>query len=182
MKSLIYYGQIYSDSELESIHQLIQDGVWKINPKSDNAYRDLLDDKLITKDKIPYIPRIVDTYYNFIHQVQSNYLKYFTDNKFTYNIKIARYKEGHEYKYHVDELSSKYGERVLSSITYLNDDFDGGETEILDEIIVPQKNFTVIFPSNWVFLHKGLPILSGVKYIMVVHCYSNMSRSLYINS
>ena len=56
MKSLIYYGQIYSDSELESIRQLIQDGVWKINPKSDNAYRDILDDKLITKDKIPYIP------------------------------------------------------------------------------------------------------------------------------
>ena len=47
-------------------------------------------------------------------------------------------------KYHVDELSKDNSERVVSSITYLNDDFDGGETEIMGEIIVPKKNYTLI--------------------------------------
>ena len=48
----------------------------------------------------------------------------------------------------------------------------------MGEIIKPKKNYSLIFPSNWAFLHRGLKVREGIKKIMVVHFYSTMDRSL----
>ena len=176
--NIIYYDKIFSEDEFVKINHSIDTDYWIKNPDTDNATRDVYNPKLITKENLPHIHDIVHAYLNFIHPSQSNYLKSFTSNKFFYSLKFARYHTNDEFKYHVDELSKNNSERVVSSITYLNDDFDGGETEIMGEVIVPKKNHTLIFPSNWSFLHRGLKVISGVKKIMVVHFYANMNRSL----
>ena len=175
---VIYYDQIFTEDEFVKINHSIQNDCWIKNPDSDNANRDVYDPKLIIKENLPRIHDIVHTYLDFIHPVQSKFLKFFTSNKFFYSLKFARYNVNDEFKYHVDELSKDNSERVVSSITYLNDDFKGGETEIMGEIIAPKKNYTLIFPSNWSFLHRGLKVKSGIKNIMVVHFYANMNRSL----
>ena len=82
------------------------------------------------------------------------------------------------HSWHFENGSIPYAQRKFVVQLYLNDDFDGGETEIMGEIIVPKKNYTLIFPSNWSFLHRGLKVKSGIKKIMVVHFYANMNRSL----
>ena len=53
-------------------------------------------------------------------------------------------------------------------ILYLNDVEDGGETEFLylSQRIKPKKGRLVIFPSGYVFAHRGNPPLSDEKYIM----------------
>ena len=109
---------------------------------------------------------MVHRYLDFIHSSQSKFLKKFTSNNFYYSLKFARYNVNDEFKYHVDELSHNDSERVISSITYLNDDFSDGETEIMGEIIKPKKNYSLIFPSNWAFLHRGLKVREGIKRLL----------------
>ena len=59
----------------------------------------------------------------------------------------------------------QYREFVI--ITYLNDDFDGGETEFLYQGIrvKPEKGKTVIFPASYTHMHRGNPPIGGTKYI-----------------
>ena len=141
---IIFYDKIFSENEFVKINHLILNDRWIKNPDSDNANRDVYDPKLIVKENLPRIHDIVHKYLNFIHPSQSKFLKFFTSNNYFYSLKFARYNINDEFKYHVDELSKDNFERVVSSITYLNDDFDGGETEIMGEIIVPKKKIKII--------------------------------------
>ena len=175
---IVFYDQIYSDDDFININESIKDNHWIKNPDTDNAIRDVYDINLVDKKKLPNIFEMVHRYLDFIHSSQSKFLKKFTSNNFYYSLKFARYNVNDEFKYHVDELSHNDSERVISSITYLNDDFSDGETEIMGEIIKPKKNYSLIFPSNWAFLHRGLKVREGIKKIMVVHFYSTMDRSL----
>jgi len=52
-------------------------------------------------------------------------------------------------------------------ITYLNDDFEGGETEFLYQgvRVKPEKGKTVIFPASYTHVHRGNPPIGGTKYI-----------------
>ena len=57
--------------------------------------------------------------------------------------------------------------RVLSFITYLNDVDVGGETEfaLQQRRIKAKKGRTIIFPSEWSHLHRGVPSPNQEKYI-----------------
>ena len=82
---------------------------------------------------------------------------------------INRYGESQEYKWHTDQGYNYRNEvgifmRQFSVVVYLNDDFDGGETEFQFAKITPQKGACLIFPSNFMFSHCARPIKNGVKY------------------
>ena len=51
---------------------------------------------------------------------------------------------------------------------YLNNDFEGGETEFLYQKrrIQPEPGTIVIWPAQWTHQHKGNMVLSGNKYIV----------------
>mgnify|MGYP003112559718 CR=1 FL=1 len=50
-----------------------------------------------------------------------------------------------------------------TSIIYLNDDFEGGETVVLDKTILPEKNKLISFEGNRI-LHKVNKITKGIRY------------------
>jgi prolyl 4-hydroxylase len=100
---------------------------------------------------------------------------------------IVKYDVGGEYKTHHDffHLNTDYleselqrgGQRTHTALIYLNDNFEGGETEFpkLNQIIKPQKNKLVIWKNlkdngdlNMDSLHAGLPVKLGSKYILVI--------------
>lgn len=58
--------------------------------------------------------------------------------------------------------------RILVWTLYLNDDFEGGETEFLyqHKRIKPKTGTLVIWPAGFTHVHRGNPPLSGVKYII----------------
>lgn len=58
--------------------------------------------------------------------------------------------------------------RILVTMLYLNDGFDGGETEFLYQHsrITPKAGSFVIFPAAWPWTHRGNPPLNGDKYIL----------------
>lgn len=65
--------------------------------------------------------------------------------------------------------------RKFTTVTYINDDYTGGEL-VLDTVKDPQGNIffqkmpvgtTVIFPSDQRFPHEVRPVTSGVRYSIV---------------
>jgi hypothetical protein len=63
-------------------------------------------------------------------------------------------------------------ERIFTYILYLNDryEYDDGQTEFkfLDtyKLIRPEQGKLILFPANVLFPHRGVPLESGVKYLM----------------
>ena len=91
---------------------------------------------------------------------------------------IQRYRPGQFYQWHVDtvhlnasvegEGPGQPAERAVSSILYLNDDFEDGGTQFAeDETYKPQPGESLFFPSNHWFPHRGRTVTSGVKYVVV---------------
>lgn len=106
---------------------------------------------------------------------------------------FIKYKSGGFYKPHYDgfeetaELGAQkikqFGQRMFSSILYLNDDFDGGETVFpkIDKTIKPSPGKMYIWRNAFDdlkldknSLHAGNPIEAGVKYIIVIWTRSNI--------
>lgn len=86
------------------------------------------------------------------------------------NIGLLRYSEGDKYDWHVDasyRVDDESHDRVISVVTYLNNDFEGGKTEFIDGARKPKPGFSLFFPSNWVFAHHAQPVTSGTKYALV---------------
>lgn len=82
---------------------------------------------------------------------------------------IQKYNEGgHFSKIHSERESLSSLHRLFAFMTYLNDDFEGGETYFLhyDLFIKPQTGKTLIWPAEWTHAHRGDIVKSGTKYII----------------
>jgi len=80
---------------------------------------------------------------------------------------FIRYKPGQHFQEHHDHGFSY--NCTVSLVTYLNDDYEGGGLLFTKQGIEyrPQAGDTVIFPSNFMYPHRALPVLSGTKYSLV---------------
>lgn len=67
--------------------------------------------------------------------------------------------------------------RVLSSVMYLNDDYEGGEIEFRQSgiKIKPEAGSIIFFPSNFLYVHEVHALTSGFRYSMP-HWYHNMRK------
>lgn len=94
-----------------------------------------------------------------------------------YNIHLLKYGVGGFLPAHQDLGISS---RVLSSVMYLNDDYDGGEIEFVNSNIKikPPAGSVIFFPSNYLYVHEVHPILSGFRYSLP-HWFHNMKTMIY---
>jgi hypothetical protein len=72
---------------------------------------------------------------------------------------------------HVDVLDHSSSRRFLSFLWYLNDVNVGGETVFENMSIKPKRGSMIIFPPVWLFVHKGNPPVSNIKYIMSTYLH-----------
>lgn len=58
---------------------------------------------------------------------------------------------------------------VLSSVGYINDDYEGGELffDKLGVNVKPKAGDLYLFPSSFIYSHAAMPVKSGVKYSVV---------------
>lgn len=77
-----------------------------------------------------------------------------------------RYRPGQRFDWHADGAFRRANGEVsqLSFIMYLNDDFAGGETAIMDAVIKPKRGMALFFRHE--LLHEGRAVLSGTKYVL----------------
>lgn len=82
-------------------------------------------------------------------------------------INYVRYEPGQHFAVHADSGFSY--NCTVSSVMYLNDDYEGGELwfPFLDLTYTPVAGDIVIFPSTYIYAHASKPITSGVKYSAV---------------
>ncbi len=100
---------------------------------------------------------------------------------------VVRYEVGGEYKLHHDffhlgedytEEMMKYGgQREATFLIYLNDNFEGGETDFPKfKLTIKPKTGNAIIWNNVTedkkldkkSIHAGLPVINGSKYILVI--------------
>ena len=65
-------------------------------------------------------------------------------------------------------------DRILAWMVYLNDDFEGGETEYLHfaKRVNPKKGTLMVWPTGFTHLHRGNQVLGGnPKYILTGWIY-----------
>mgnify|MGYP000491598586 CR=1 FL=1 len=131
-------------------------------------YGILFDDR-----KIIHIPKITVDLSNDDPRNDADLLKHIT-SKLEHNIKnidtsayvnyshitmreIDNYQEYHyDFNYH-----------TYTSVLYLNDDFEGGETEVEDKVIEPLQGSLITFAGN-VLQHRVLPVKQGKRYTILV--------------
>lgn len=77
-----------------------------------------------------------------------------------------RYRPGQCFDWHADaSFRRANGEASrLSFIMYLNDDFSGGETTVMETVITPRRGMALFFRHE--LPHEGGVVKSGTKYVM----------------
>jgi hypothetical protein len=90
------------------------------------------------------------------------------------DIQVLQYSPGQEYVFHHDQsdyINNSAYYRTLSTILYLNDDFDGGGTAFPHKTFKPKAGHALFFPSNWCYPHSGQKVISGSKRVAVTWWY-----------
>lgn len=80
---------------------------------------------------------------------------------------LLRYNTGQFYVQHTDSFLNQ--QRSVSCSFLLNDDYVGGEFAFFDrEIIIKgSKGSIIMFPSNFMFPHEIMPVISGTRYSII---------------
>lgn len=109
-----------------------------------------------------------DVYYRQLQAVK-HYCRHYNIGELRYweAINFVRYGEGQHFQEHHDNGYSY--NCVLSAVSYPNDDYDGGELQFrLQGLTVkPEAGDLFLFPSNFMYPHRAMPVDSGVKYSIV---------------
>lgn len=82
---------------------------------------------------------------------------------------LQRYEPGEGFTgWHCERASIPYSNRVLVWMIYLNDINDRGETQFLyqNHFEEPTQGKLLIWPSDWMYTHRGIPSPTQTKYIL----------------
>jgi len=119
-----------------------------------------------------YITEIKNIYHHNILKINEKEFL-FEDS---YNIQKYKKNEGfynYHNDFHINLTNNSY--RKITYIWYLNDVFEGGETELLSNTLIkPKCGNLLLFPACWTFPHRGMMPLSNDKYIITGWLYSNI--------
>lgn len=98
------------------------------------------------------------SHYSSMHSINMEYME---------AINFVKYGPGEHFAAHNDHGFSYIC--TVSSVMYLNDDYEGGELEFtkLGIKIKPEAGDIVVFPSTYIYTHASLPVISGIKYSAV---------------
>lgn len=80
---------------------------------------------------------------------------------------FVKYGPGHHFGEHADHGHSY--NCTVSLVAYVNDDYEGGELyfRLQGLNIKPKAGDLFIFPSNYMYPHQAMPVISGTKYSIV---------------
>lgn len=89
------------------------------------------------------------------------------DLKYWEAFNFIKYGPGQHFQEHHDHGFSY--NCTVSLVAYPNDDYSGGELQfrLQNLLIKPQAGDLYIFPSNYMYPHRAMPVHSGTKYSIV---------------
>ena len=144
-----------------------------ITNESDNKH--LLDHRtknLSYSYDLPVWSWVVNNISPGIKSCVNHYLKEFSvlnRNKFLFmDFKVKKIPIGGGFhNWHFEDNGLKNANRYLAVQIYLNDNFEGGETEFLyfNQRVKPKQGNITIFPCAFTHTHRGNPPIGATKYL-----------------
>ena len=139
-------------------------------------YRDCVDFKYkksdIAMDKSEAGKKLSDLWDDTHHrqlQAVKHYTKHYNIGELRYweATNFVKYGPGQHFQEHHDHGYSY--NCVVSLVAFPNDDYEGGELafSIQGVTIKPKAGDLYVFPSNFMYPHRAMPVTSGTKYSMV---------------
>ena len=127
---------------------------------------DIIDD--VTPSGIKLHELADDTVYRQMQAVKDYTRKYnIGELRYWEATNYVRYGEGQHFQEHHDHGYSY--NCVVSVVSFPNDDYEGGELyfRLQNVTVKPKAGEMYVFPSNFMYPHRAMPVKSGVKYSMV---------------
>ncbi len=148
-----------------------EDGIFRINgqnkliPELKKCKEIYISEKSDWKDEddVFYnsLSKNLESYYDYCRQYFSGLFNYNTNDS-GYNIK--KYNADDDYYHWHHDGGDK---RHILCIWYLNDNFEDGETELIDGTKIQPKTGRLVFiPATWNYIHRGIKPKNGNKYII----------------
>ena len=101
----------------------------------------------------------------YLNKIIGECEKYFEED-FRYGwSQIVYWTEGSEQGAHLDKADKK---TIITSITYLNDDYTGGETYLSNEFSIKPKKGRTIFFHGMKYYHGVSQITKGGRYTLPI--------------
>ena len=116
----------------------------------------------LAKEIIPKFKPCIDEYIEAVN-ILKNY------KLLTYDLKIKKIPIGGGFhQWHFEDGGIAYSQRKFVIQLYLNDDFEGGETEFLyqNRRELPKQGDVLLFPAGFTHTHRGNPPIGGDKYLI----------------
>lgn len=161
----------YAEESAASINK--EDENFKIEPAVNTEIRDVKE-----VDIINILPDVTDIYARLITNIINP--SYGFEIHSSEPPSLLKYEKGGHYLPHVDGFSQwksptgeviwrKSVDRDLSTVIFLNDNFQGGEFVFPDFRIkiTPEPGMLICFPSNQYYNHGVYPVKAGTRYSMV---------------
>ena len=140
----------------------------RVNPKEKDSTDLCLSSFLLEEPLEDYLKSLSVVIEHYKHQYPECSQRLISWGIF-HHYNIQRYMPGQGYhKWHCENAGDEFSlKRHLTFMTYLNDVTDGGETawKFQNVKIKPEKGLTVIWPTTWMFTHKGISSQTQTKYI-----------------
>ena len=118
---------------------------------------------------IPYVNKdnnqFTDIFRSTFDPVEQDYMSLMNIAPRSHNpYKILKYEIGGKFENHIDDGGGNF--RRVSTVYYLNDNYEGGELCFpqFGIELKPQAGDMVIFPSSYVYSHSVNPVISGTRF------------------
>jgi len=117
--------------------------------------------------QLPYYKDIKESFEYCVNDYISVYDK-IKSKDFT-DFRINRYGQGGFMKQHIDGIHHSHGQKQgyphLTSLLFLNDDYEGGEFVLCgDKYIEKIQGSAIVFPSNFMYPHEVKEVTDGKRY------------------
>ena len=149
-----------------------KDGVYQdkdIKLSTDISFTPNMETDSFWGDKVSYT---VNTLYDAMLEFRSRYHVAFNNIdifKVGNVFNMQKYEPGEAYyKYHCERAGMRHSNRILVWMIYLNNVYDGGETEFFyyHHYEPARKGTLLIWPTDWTHLHRGILSNTENKYIL----------------
>ena len=117
--------------------------------------------------------KFYDSFKLAFNNIINNYSKdysFFSCQRHT-DFRLNKYDEGGFMSRHCDNIHHSHGQEYgfpqVSALLFLNDDYEGGEFFVAEEVFLPEKGSSIIFPSNFMYPHEAKVVTKGTRWSIV---------------
>lgn len=107
-------------------------------------------------------------YNNYLIEKYKQPIKHVEDTQFLYYSIGGQYKQHNDCEDFVEGKLARVTDRDLTILTYLNDDYEGGELELVNFGVKfkPKAGTVIVFPSYIEFTHIVHPVTKGERFTL----------------